>query len=75
MGAAPPTDVVVVVDEARQGREPVRVGVVGPHVGPLAQQGAMEAFDLAIRLGSIAAGALVDDTEFGERVPKGREVT
>jgi hypothetical protein len=37
-------------------------------VGPLVEQGAVEAFDFAVGLGPVGAGALVDDAGGGEQV-------
>jgi len=39
------------------------LGGVGAGVGPVAGQGAVEAFDLAVGLGTVGAGALGLDTQ------------
>jgi hypothetical protein len=44
------------------------LGPVGVGVGPLVEQGAVEAFDFAVGLGPVGAGALVDDAGGGEQV-------
>jgi hypothetical protein len=47
------------------------LGAVGLCVGPLVEQGAVEAFDLAVGLRAVGAGALVDDAGCGEGVAPG----
>lgn len=58
--------VVVGVQEACQGGRAFVVAGIGPQVGPLVQQGAVEAFDFAIGLRSVDAGELAGRAEVDE---------
>ena len=52
-------DLIVEVDEDRQGLEALGVGAIGTGVGPFAQERANEPFGLAVGLGSIGPGSAV----------------
>lgn len=47
------------------------LGAVGLCVGPLVEQGAVEAFDLAVGLRAVGPGSLVGDVGGGQHVPPG----
>jgi hypothetical protein len=47
---------VVQVQPAVEGGGAFVVGVVGPHIGPFGQQGAVEPLDFAVRLGGLPPG-------------------
>jgi hypothetical protein len=65
------TSVIVEVDIAAQRPEAVAVGAIGPGVGPLVEQGADEAFSLAIGLRPEGPGPLVADRQPGQGVAIG----
>lgn len=58
--------VVVGVEEACQGYGAFLAGGVGPPVGPLVKEGAVEAFDLAVGLRPVGADLLVGDAGRGQ---------
>ncbi|NYI03534.1 hypothetical protein FHU37_000477 [Allostreptomyces psammosilenae] len=60
--------VVVGVEEGGQGVGALLVAGVGLEVGPFLGQGAVEAFDLAVGLGVVGAGAFVGDAAGGQDV-------
>jgi hypothetical protein len=64
--------VVVGVEEVCQGFGPLGVRRVGPEVGPLVEERAVEAFDLAVGLGSVGAGEFAGRAEVGEDVVPGQ---
>ena len=65
---------VVVVDEAGQCVEPRLVRVVAADVGPLCEQGLVEALGLAVGLGPERAGPLVPGADFGQGCGEGVRV-
>jgi hypothetical protein len=62
------------VQEGGQGFGPLGVAGVGPGVGPFVQQGAVEAFDLAVGLRPVGAGAFAGGAEVGQRLVPGAAV-
>ena len=63
--------VVVGVQKICRGFGPFLVGGVGPQVGPLVEQGAVEAFDLAVGLRPAGAGQLAGRAEVGQGLAPG----
>jgi hypothetical protein len=63
--------VVVGVQEVCQGCGAFGVAGVGAQVGPLVEQGAVEAFDLAIGLRPVGAGEFSGRAEVGECLAPG----
>src|SRR2546430_11740409 len=59
---------VVAMEPASKCAGAVGLSAVGPDVGPLLEQGAMETLDLAVGLGPVGPAVLVDDAAFGKRV-------
>ena len=63
--------VIVGVEPGGVGVAAFLFGAVGLCVGPFVEQGAVEAFDLPVGLGSVGPGALVGDPGPGQRVAPG----
>lgn len=59
------------IDPWREGQEALVVGLVGPHVGPLVEERAVEALTLAVRLRPERTGALVAGADIAERRAEG----
>src|SRR5947199_3486348 len=57
---------VVAMEPARKRPSAVHLSAVGTDVGPLLEQGAMEALDLAVGLGPVGTAVLVDDAAVGQ---------
>jgi hypothetical protein len=60
--------VIVGVEPGGEGLASFLLGAVGAGVGPFFQQGAVEAFDLAVGLGPVRPGALVSDAGRGQLI-------
>ena len=63
--------VVVGVEEVWQGCASFGVAGVGAEVGPFVEQGAVEAFDLAVGLRPVGAGEFAGRAEFGQGLAPG----
>jgi hypothetical protein len=62
--------VIVGVEPKQECLATLGLGAVGPGVGPLIEQGAVEAFDFSVGLRPIGAGAFVGDADCGRHCPK-----
>src|SRR5438874_10102428 len=63
---------VVAVEPARKRAGAVRLAAIGTDVGPLVEQGPVEAFDLAVGLGSVGPAVLVVDAVLAQRLVEKR---